>query len=67
MHAKRQAFITWSEVPRLKQEHGLDTNTPPQVNKGLGKEGGGGKQRRGDEWWLYDRWTSECVHTHAQI
>lgn len=41
MHAKRQAFITWSEELRLKQNPGLDTNTPPQVNKGPGKEGGG--------------------------
>lgn len=39
--AKRQAFITWSEVLRLKQKPVLDTNTPPQVNNGPGKEGRG--------------------------
>lgn len=45
MHAKRQAFITWSEVFLLKQKLGVDTNTPPQVNKDLEKEG----RRRGGE------------------
>lgn len=43
-HAKRQAFITWSEVFHLKQNLSLDADTPPQVNKDLGKE------RRGDVW-----------------
>lgn len=49
MHAKRQAFITRSDVFRLKEKPSFDTNTPPQVNKGRGRgvrRRGNGKEKR---------------------
>lgn len=70
MHAKRQAFITWSEVFRLKQKPGLDTNTPPQVNKDP-VEGGGGEgveERRCvvDTHTKKRTWTDSCSHSELR-